>query len=196
MTTYISALDPRINVAAPACYINTWRQLFTGPTGDSEQSFPDFLASGLDVMDYIEMFAPKPWLMANTVDDFFPIEGARYAYEEARRWYGIFGAEDKLDWAVGPGGHGTPLEIREAIYGWFIRWLQDGRGDAARRTRRHGARFRAARQRNRPGGRPRSIPAHSGGLPPARQPRHPRTDAGRVAEMDPGRHRARRRLTA
>ncbi len=130
LTTYISALDPRITVAAPACYINTWRRLFSGPTGDSEQSFPNFLASRLDVMDYIEMFAPKPWLIASTRDDFFPLEGARYAFDEARRWYGIFGAEDKIAWAVGPGGHGTPLEVREAIYGWFIRWLKDGRGEA------------------------------------------------------------------
>ena len=130
VTTYISALDPRITVAAPACYINTWRQLFTGPTGDSEQSFPGFLASNLDMMDYIEMFAPKPWLISSTVADFFPIEGARYAYNEARQWYRVFGAEEKIAWAVGPGGHGTPLEIREAIYGWFIRWLKDGRGEA------------------------------------------------------------------
>ena len=129
LTTYISALDPRITVAAPACYINTWRHLFSGPTGDSEQSFPNFLASGLDVMDYIELFAPKPWLIGNTVDDFFPLEGARYAFEEARRFYRVFGAEDRIKWAIGPGGHGTPVQIREAIYEWFTRWLKDGRGE-------------------------------------------------------------------
>jgi len=129
VTTYISALDPRITVAAPACYINTWRLLFAGPTGDSEQSFPNFLAQGLDVMDYIELFAPKPWLIGSTVADFFPIEGARYAYEEAQKWYRIFGAQEKAGWVIGPGGHGTPRQEREAIYEWFIRWLKDGRGD-------------------------------------------------------------------
>ena len=129
LTAYISALDPRIKVAAPACYINSWRQLFAGPTGDSEQSFPFFLSSGLDVADYIELFAPKPWLIDSTVGDFFPIEGARHAYQEALDWYRIYGAEDHIRWAVGPGPHGTPLEIREAIYEWMIRWLKDGRGD-------------------------------------------------------------------
>ncbi len=129
LSTYISALDPRVKVAAPACYINTWRLLFSGPTGDSEQSLPNFLSSGLDVMDYIEMFAPKPWLIGSTVGDFFPIEGARYAYDEARRFYRVFGAQDKIAWAIGPGGHGTPVQVREAIYEWFIRWLQDGKGD-------------------------------------------------------------------
>ncbi len=129
LTAYISALDNRIKVAAPACYINTWRKLFTGPTGDSEQSFPNFLASGLDVMDYIELFAPKPYLIANTVADFFPIEGARYAYQESLDWFRLFGAEDKIRWVVGPGGHGTPIEVREGIYQWMIRWLKDGKGD-------------------------------------------------------------------
>jgi dienelactone hydrolase len=130
ITTYISALDDRIKVAAPACYITSFRQLFSGAVGDSEQSLPNFLASGLDQADYIELFAPKPWLISSTQEDFFPIEGSRQAYEEAKGWYGIFGATDKIKRVVGPGGHGTPLVIREAIYEWMIRWLRDGDGSA------------------------------------------------------------------
>ena len=130
LTTYISALDPRIKVAAPACYMNTFRYLFTGPTGDSEQSIPGFLAAGLDIADYIELFAPKPWLIVSTAGDFFPIDGARSAYQEASDWYSLYGAKDKIAWTIGHGGHGTPLEDREAIYGWMIRWLKDGHGSA------------------------------------------------------------------
>src|SRR3984893_11202839 len=130
LTTYISALDPRIKVAAPSCYINTFRLLFSGPTGDSEQTIPGFLAAGLDLADYIEMFAPKPYLIVSTVGDFFPLDGARHAYEEARSWYHLYKAEDKVQWAIGPGGHGTPREVRERIYDWMIRWLKDGHGDS------------------------------------------------------------------
>ena len=36
---------------------------------------------------------------------------------------------DKLSFFIGPGPHGTPLETREAIYEWMIRWLKDGKGD-------------------------------------------------------------------
>ena len=129
LTTYISALDPRVKVAAPACYINTWHDLFGGPTGDSEQSFPFFVSSGLDVADYIELFAPKPWLVISTVGDFFPLDGARHAYQEALDWYRIFNAENRIAWAVGPGPHGTPREVREDIYEWMIRWLKEGKGD-------------------------------------------------------------------
>ncbi len=129
LTTYISALDPRIKVAAPSCYMNTFRLLFAGQTGDSEQTIPGFVAAGLDLADYIELFAPKPYLIVSTVGDFFPIDGARHAYQEARTWYQIYGAEDKVEWAIGPGGHGTPVEVRERIYEWMIRWLKDGHGD-------------------------------------------------------------------
>lgn len=124
VTTYIAALDPRIKVAAPACYMNSFRLVFTGPVGDSEQSPADFIASGLDETDYVEMFAPKPWLIGSTELDFFTPAGAQMVYEEARNWYGIFGAQDRVKWVVGPGGHGTPTKVREAIYEWMMRWLQ------------------------------------------------------------------------
>ena len=129
VTTYISALDPRIKAAAPACWMNSYRVLFSGPVGDSEQSLPEFLSSGLDQTDYVELFAPKPWLIVSTIEDFFPLEGARRIFEEARRWYRLYDAADRVEWAVGPGEHGTPQPVRERIYEWMIRWLKDGQGN-------------------------------------------------------------------
>jgi len=129
-TTYIAALDPRVKAAAPACYINSFRTLYQGPVGDSEQSLPGFLAAGLDQTDYVELFAPKPWLILSTEQDFFTPAGARQVYEEAKRWYELYGAEDRIKWVVGPGEHGTPRPVREAMYEWMIRWLQDGKGEA------------------------------------------------------------------
>lgn len=123
LTTYLSALDDRIKVAVPSCYMNSWRLLFSGPTGDAEQSWSGFLAAGLDQADFVELFAPKPWLMTSTRDDFFTPAGARIVYDEAKRWYSLFDAADRIHWVIGPGGHGTPHEVREAIYGWFLKWL-------------------------------------------------------------------------
>ena len=100
LATFISALDPRIKVAAPTCYMNSFRVLFRGPVGDSEQSFPNFLSSGLDQTDFVELFAPKPWLIGSTEEDFFTPEGARLVCEEAQRWYGIYGAREKVKWVV------------------------------------------------------------------------------------------------
>jgi len=129
LTTFIGALDPRVKAVAPACFINSYRLLFAGPDPDSEMSPPNFLFSGLDMADYIELSAPTPWLILATDGDYFTPAGARIVYEEARRWFALYGAADKLRFFVGPGPHGTPLETREAIYEWMIHWLKDGKGD-------------------------------------------------------------------
>jgi dienelactone hydrolase len=129
LTTFIGALDPRVKAVAPACFVNSYRLLFAGPNPDSEMSPPRILSSGLDMADYIELSTPTPWLILATEGDYFTPAGAKLVYEEARRWFGFYGAADKLRFFVGPGPHGTPLETREAIYEWMIRWLKDGKGN-------------------------------------------------------------------
>ncbi len=126
LTTYLGALDPRVKVAAPGCFINSLRVLFTGPYPDSEMSLPRFLVSGLDHADFLELSGGKPWLIMATEGDFFTPAGVYPVYEEARRWYRILGAEDRMRLFMGPGPHGTPLESREALYGWLIEWLRPG----------------------------------------------------------------------
>ena len=127
LTAYLAALDSRLKAAAPACYISAWEEQLpgTGPQ-DAEQQFPDQLKDGLDHADFATAFAPRPYLMVSTEEDFFPLAGARRAYEETRRLYGLFGASDRIAWAVGPGGHGMPQVVREAIYGWMNHWLKGG----------------------------------------------------------------------
>jgi len=129
LTAFIGALDARLKAVAPACFMNSYRLLFAGSNPDSEMSLPNLLFRGLDMADYVELSSPTPWLILATEGDYFTPAGARLVYEEARRWYGLYGAEDKLRLFVGGGPHGTPLETREAIYEWMIRWLKDGRGD-------------------------------------------------------------------
>ncbi|PYT25480.1 MAG: hypothetical protein DMG58_24125 [Acidobacteria bacterium] len=128
-TAFIGALDPRIKAVASACFVNSYRLLFAGPDPDSEMSPPNLLSRGLDMADYMELSAPTPWLILATEGDYFTPAGAKLVYEEARRWFGLYGAENKLRFFVGPGPHGTPLETREEIYKWMIRWLKDGQGD-------------------------------------------------------------------
>jgi cephalosporin-C deacetylase-like acetyl esterase len=129
IATYAAAFDLRIKAAAAGCFINSFRTLYTGPTPDSEMSLRSFLVNGLDLADLFELRAPLPWLLMATEEDYFVPAGARPVYEEARRWYGLYGAEDRIRFFVGSGPHGTPRESREEIYGWMIRWLKDGKGD-------------------------------------------------------------------
>ncbi|MCI0696367.1 acetylxylan esterase, partial [candidate division KSB1 bacterium] len=74
MTAYMSALDDRIKVAAPSCYLTNWKSLLEtiGPQ-DAEQNLPPWLADGLDQPDFVLAFAPKPMLMLSAIRDFFPI---------------------------------------------------------------------------------------------------------------------------
>ena len=129
LTTFTGALDPRLKAVIPACYPNSYQLLFAGPDPDSEMGFPRFLASGLDTADFVELSAPTPWLIQATEGDYFTPAGARLVYEEARNWYALYGAQDKVGFLVGPGPHGMPLVSREAVYQWMIRWLNNGQGD-------------------------------------------------------------------
>lgn len=125
-TAYLSALDDRIQVAAPSCYITSWRQMLRtiGPQ-DSEQVFPYWIRDGLDYPDFIYAFAPKPFRILSAIRDFFPIGGARQTFEEAQRVYAKIGATDKLSMFEADDGHGYTHPRRMAGYAWFARWLKD-----------------------------------------------------------------------
>jgi dienelactone hydrolase len=129
LTTFIGALDARLKAVIPACFPGSYRLLFAGSNPHSEMTLPQHLSIGLDTADFVELSAPTPWLLQATEEDFFTPPGAKLVYEEALRWYRLYGAEDKLAYFTGPGPHGTPLVSREAMYQWFIRWLNDGKGD-------------------------------------------------------------------
>lgn len=130
LTTFIGALDPRLKAVIPACFPISYRLMFAGSDPHSEMTLPGQLAHGLDTADFVELSAPTPWLIQATEKDFFPPAGAKLVYNEARRWYSLYGAGDKVALFVGPGPHGTPLVSREAVYQWLIHWLNDGRGDS------------------------------------------------------------------
>jgi hypothetical protein len=129
LTTFIGALDPRLKAVAAGCFPNSYKVLFTGAVPHAEMHLPEILSRGLDGADFVELAAPTPWLVMATQHDFFTPPGAKMVYEEARRWFQIYGAEDKVEFFLGPGPHGTPRESREAIYAWMTRWLKGGRGD-------------------------------------------------------------------
>lgn len=129
LTTFIGALDPRLKAVVPACFPTSYRLLFAGPDPDSEMSWPHFLAAGLDTADFVELSAPTPWLLQATEEDYFTPAGVKRVYQEALRWYRLYGAEEKVGFFVGTGPHGSPLASREAVYQWMIRWLKNGRGD-------------------------------------------------------------------
>jgi cephalosporin-C deacetylase-like acetyl esterase len=126
-TAYLSALDDRIKVAAPSCYITSWHWMLKtiGPQ-DAEQVFPGWLADGLDYPDFLYAFAPKPYLMLSAIRDFFPIDGARESFAEAKAVYAALNEPDNLHMFEADDGHGYSQPRRLAAYEWFARRLRSG----------------------------------------------------------------------
>jgi cephalosporin-C deacetylase-like acetyl esterase len=91
MTALLGALDTRVHAIAVACYLTSFDTLLSalGPQ-DAEQSTPNFIASGLDFPDWVEVAAPRPYAIISTAQDMFPYAGALATATESRRFYALF----------------------------------------------------------------------------------------------------------
>ena len=125
-TAVLAALDDRVKAAGTACYITSFEELLPSPAGvqEAEQSIPHFIQSGLDLADWVEAAAPRPYAIISTTADMFPFEGARQSYTEAKRIYSLYGAGDRLQWITGPGGHGNLGPISPEILSFFAKYLK------------------------------------------------------------------------
>jgi len=120
MTTWICGLDERITMAAPGCFVTTFRRnLENELPADTEQCPPDAIRQRLDHDDFLAAIAPRPVVILSQRYDYFDIRGARQAYRRLQHLYGQFGAEDKVRMFVGPEGHGFSVHLREAMYRHF-----------------------------------------------------------------------------
>lgn len=122
LTTWLCGLDPRWTMAAPSCFVTTFRRnLENELPADTEQCPPRVLALGLDHEDFIAAMAPKPVILLTKEKDFFDIRGAEAAYGRLKRLYKLLKAEDNIALFTGPTTHGYSQENREAMYRWFNR---------------------------------------------------------------------------
>ncbi len=130
-TAYLSALDDRIKLAMPSCYITSWRRLLEsiGPQ-DAEQCIPPWIGQGLDHGDFVLAFSPKPYLILSAIRDFFSINGARETYEEAQHVYAVMGAADKICQFEADNGHGYLQPRRMAAYRWLGKWFKGQEDDS------------------------------------------------------------------
>lgn len=125
LTSYLMALDDRIQCAAPGCYSTMYQSLidFNGPQ-DGEQIIFGQLAYGLDIPEFTIMRAPKPTLIcAATLDSTFKIEGTWKLFREAKRFYTRMGYAERVDLIEADAPHGYSLKLREGTARWMSRWL-------------------------------------------------------------------------
>jgi dienelactone hydrolase/pimeloyl-ACP methyl ester carboxylesterase len=120
MTAWLCGLERRWTMAAPGCFVTTFRRnLENELPADSEQCPPGVLALGLDHSDFLAAMAPKPVIILAKERDFFDVRGSIEAYTRLKRLYTLLGQTDNIKLHIGPTDHGYSRENREAMYRWF-----------------------------------------------------------------------------
>lgn len=124
LTSYLMALDPRIEAAAPSCYLTSFGRLLEtiGPQ-DAEQNIHAQIAFGMDHADYVLMRAPRPTLMCVATRDYFDIAGAWESFRQAKRFYGRLGFAERVDLIEADAQHGFSPALRVGAARWLRRWL-------------------------------------------------------------------------
>ena len=92
---HIAALDTRIKVAVPSCYITAlpmrmYNRIFKDPDSDPEQDLYGMISNHVDHAGLLLMMYPRPVMVAAAVLDFFPIEGTRSTVRELTKIYSRF----------------------------------------------------------------------------------------------------------
>lgn len=120
MTTWLCGVESRWTMAAPSCFVTTFRRNMENELpADTEQCPPRALAFGLDHDDFLSAMAPKPVIILAKERDYFDVRGATMAYERLKHLYTLLGKPENISLFVGPTEHGYSKENREAMYGWF-----------------------------------------------------------------------------
>lgn len=119
-TTWLCGLEERFSMAAPACFVTTFRRNAENELpADTEQCPPGVLAEGLDHSDFLAAMAPKPVVILTQEKDYFDARGGRTAYERLKKLYTLLGKPENIRLQVGPDPHGYTQPNREAMYAFF-----------------------------------------------------------------------------
>src|SRR2546425_5656926 len=116
---HIAALDDRIKVAAPSCYITAlpmrvYNRIFRDPDSDPEQDLYGMISNGIDHPGLLLLMYPRPVFIVAAVLDFFPIEGTHKTFREVAEIYGRFNHADRIAMTEGYHEHQYSLENQEA----------------------------------------------------------------------------------
>jgi hypothetical protein len=126
-TALIAALDPRIKIAVPSCYISAMpmrmgNRIFADPDSDPEQDLFGMISNHVDHPGLLLLMYPRPVMVASAVLDFFPIEGARKSFREAQRIYERFGRADRIAMTEGYHQHQYSDQNQEAALDFLDRF--------------------------------------------------------------------------
>ncbi len=123
LTTYVTALDKRVCMAAPCCYICSYEvNMRNEIPADAEQNPPGIIGAGLEEADLLLAYAPRPTLILSETNDFFAFEHAQRAHKEVQHIHALLGHKQNAKFAYGEGVHGYNKGNREAMVKMFRKW--------------------------------------------------------------------------
>lgn len=123
-TAYLIPIDPRIKAAVICSYVTRRERtlLLLGPQ-DGCQWLPGEGEAGLDISDYIIMFAPRPLLILAGRYDFVDFNGTLDVFHELQQVYDTWGISAHIDLFAYDNGHGIQPPKQEKAVQWFRRWF-------------------------------------------------------------------------
>lgn len=133
-TTWLCGNDARWSMAAPACFVTTFRRNAENELpADTEQCPPRVLALDLDHSDFLAALAPKPVVILGKERDYFDARGVEEAHARLQQLYGLLGRPGHAKLHIGPTYHGYTIENREAMYRFFngVTGISDAQAEPA-----------------------------------------------------------------
>jgi dienelactone hydrolase len=111
VSIYASAILDRIAYAMPACSFCTYRDSIMNIYHCADNYVPGLLKYA-EFADVMGLHAPNPVvIVAGRHDITFPVEAVKKAFEDLRKIYCAFGAEDNCQLVIGEGGHRFYSEV-------------------------------------------------------------------------------------
>ena len=133
-TMWLAAMDDRVTAAMPVVSVGTFES-YIGATNCVCEVLPDGLTF-TEESAVLALTAPRALKICNALKDanptFFPSEMLR-SFVPARAIYQLHNEDSRFSYQVFNLPHGYWPEVREAMLGWFDRWLK-GEGDGQPRA--------------------------------------------------------------
>ncbi len=126
-TALLGALDERIKVIIPSCYITALpmrveNRIFVDPDSDPEQDLAGFISKGVDHPGLLLLMYPRAVMVATATLDFFPVQGAHKSFAEVSAFYRRFGHADRIAFAESYNEHQYSLKNQESALRFLDRF--------------------------------------------------------------------------
>jgi len=124
---HIGALDERLKVVIPSCYISALpmrmnNRIYKDPDSDPEQDLFGMVSNSVDHPGLLLLCYPRPVFVAAAVEDFFPIEGTRKTVREVGAVLHRLGRPELIGSVEGYHGHKYSPENLEAAFAFLDRF--------------------------------------------------------------------------